>query len=230
MKEKLKIPNYDREVKEFINKNVLAPQWPFRLLIVGPSGCGKTNLLLFLIKELLHYSRIFIYAKDLTEDKYVQLEEMFDKIQKVLLKKYKISEQISTFSSSKEDIIDVDDLDSDEQNLIIFDDFLTEKDQSLIEDLFIRGRKKNCSIIYLTQSYFTTPKDIRLQCNYFIIYQIRDKREVNDILSNICIDLEKDKFIKYYNEATKKEYNFLMIDTKNKDKRYRTNFDKIFND
>jgi hypothetical protein len=52
------------------------------------------------------------------------------------------------FSSSKDDIVKVDDLDKEYQNLIIFDDFVTKKDQHLIEDLFIKGRKKNCSLIY----------------------------------------------------------------------------------
>jgi hypothetical protein len=67
-----------------------------------------------------------------------------------------------TFSSSKDDIVNVDDLDKEYQNLIMFDDFVTEADQHLIIDLFIRSRKKNCSLIYLTQSYFSTPKDIQL--------------------------------------------------------------------
>jgi hypothetical protein len=52
------------------------------------------------------------------------------------------------FSSSKDDVVKVDDLDKEYQNLIIFDDFVTKKDQHLIEDLFIKGRKKNCSLIY----------------------------------------------------------------------------------
>ena len=62
--------------------------------------------------------------------------------------------QVAIFSSSKDDIINVDDLDKEYQNLVIFDDFVTEADQHSIEDLFIRGRKKNCSLIYLMQLFF----------------------------------------------------------------------------
>lgn len=226
----MEVFNFDQLIgdeQKFINRNILAPQWPFRLLIIGPSGCGKTNLLLNLITDYLVFNKIYIYAKDLDEPKYQFLQEFFDNVEECLKEKHNIDINIAEFSNLKDDIINVDDLDPDYQNLIVFDDFLSEKDQTLIEDLFIRGRKKNCSLIYLTQSYFSTPKDIRLQCNYFIIYQIANKREVNEILSDICIDLDKEKFIKFYSQSIKDKYNFFMIDLKDKNKKYRKNFDKI---
>ncbi len=79
--------------------------------------------------------------------------------------------EIATFISSKNDIVNVDELDKEYQHLIIFDDFVTETDQHLIIDLFIRGRKKNCSLIYFTQSYFSNLKDIRLEYNYFAFFK-----------------------------------------------------------
>jgi len=72
-------------------------------------------------------------------------------------------------------------LDKEYQNLIIFDDFVTEKDQNLIIDLFIRRRKKNKWVIYFTQSYFSTLKDIRLEWNYFVFFNISNHREVLEI-------------------------------------------------
>lgn len=62
--------------------------------------------------------------------------------------------------------------------VLIFDDFVTEADEHLIIDLLIRSRKKNCSSIYLTQSYFTAPKDIRLQCS--ILCSIKFQMREND--------------------------------------------------
>ncbi len=135
-----------------------------------------------------------------------------------------------TFSSSKDDIVNVDDLDKEYQNLIMFDDFVTEADQHLIIDLFIRSRKKNCSLINLTQSYFSTPKDIQLQCYYFIFYNISNERELSEIQRDHCLDIDKDTFKTYFNKATLKRYNFFSIDKKSKELRLRKNFDMILND
>ncbi len=87
------------------------------------------------------------------------------------------------------DIIKVDDLDREYQNLIILNDFVNEKYQDLIIDLFIRWRKKNASIIYLTLNYFSTPKDIRLQCNYLVFFNILNHRKVLEI-QRVLIDRE----------------------------------------
>jgi len=224
------IINYDNDKEKFLNKHVLAPLWPFRLLICGSSGCGKTNLLMNLIYNYLYYNKIYIYAKDLTESKYQILQDFFEEVNETMKDKTGEDFQVSTFSSSKDDIVNVDDLDKEYQNLIIFDDFVTEVDQYLIIDLFIRSRKKNCSIIYLTQSYFSTPKDIRLQCNYFIFYNISNERELSEIQRDHCLDIDKESFKKYFNKATLEPYNFFLIDKKSKEMRFRKNFDIILNE
>jgi hypothetical protein len=219
------IINFNNEKEEFLNKHVLAPLWPFRLLICGESGCGKTNLLMNLIYNYLYYNKIYIYAKDLTESKYQMLQEFFEEVNETMKDKTGEDFQVATFSSSKDEIVNVDDLDKEYQNLIIFDDFVTEADQHLIIDLFIRSRKKNCSLIYLTQSYFSTPKDIRLQCNYFIFYNISNERELSEIQRDHCLDIDKDTFKTYFNKATLEPYNFFLIDKKSKELRFRKNFD-----
>ena len=212
--------------------------WPFRLLICGATGCGKTNILFNLILNYLYYNKIYIYAKDLTENKYQMLQDFFEEVNEVMRKKpmNKVSEenevdaedfQVAIFSSSKDDIVNVDDLNKDYQNLVIFDDFVTEADQHLIEDLSIRGRKKNCSLIYLAQSYFSIPKDIRLQCNYFVFYSISNERELSDIQKDHCLDINKKTFKAYFKEATSEPHNFFLIDKKTKDLRYRKNLDMI---
>jgi hypothetical protein len=222
--------NYDDEKEEFLNKHILAPLWPFRLLICGSSGCGKTNLLMNLIYNYLYYNKIYIYAKDLTESKYQILQDFFEEVTETMKEKTGDDFQVATFSSSKDDIVNVDDLDKEYQNLIIFDDFVTEADQHLIIDLFIRSRKKNCSLIYLTQSYFSTPKDIRLQCNYFILYNISNERELSEIQRDHCLDVDRETFKKYCNKTTLEQYNFFLIDKKSKELRFRKNFDIILNE
>ena len=221
------IINYDNDKEDFLNKHVLVPLWPFRLLICGSSGCGKTNLLMNLIYNYLYYNKIYIYAKDLTESKYQMLQDFFEEVNETMKDETGEDFQVAIFSSSKDDIVNVDDLDKEYQNLIIFDDFVTESDQHLIIDLFIRSRKKNCSLIYLTQSYFSTPKDIRLQCNYFIFYNISNERELTEIQRDHCLDVDKETFKKYFNIATSEPYSFFLIDKKSRELRFRKNFDVI---
>ena len=72
--------------------------------------------------------------------------------------------------ASNDDIIPVNDLDSESQKMVIFDDYVCDKNQKPLIDYFIRGRHKNCCVIYLSQSYYKTPKDIRLNCSHFCIY------------------------------------------------------------
>ena len=223
MIEKAPIKVYDFSEKDnYQNKHELAPQWPFRLLICGSSGTGKTNLVLNLIYEYICFNRIYLYAKDLEEDKYKDLIDNLTTLES------KCKTNILTVSNDLNDIVDVDDLDPKYQNLIIFDDFVTENDQKKIEDLFIRGRKRNASIIYLSQSYFKTPKIIRENCNYFAFFKCSNPNEIRLIQQHHAFDVKKDKFLKYFGMATK-GFDFFLIDRKTMDKtlRYRKNFEKI---
>ena len=57
-----------------------------------------------------------------------------------------------------------------------------------IVDYFIRGRHKNCSVIYLSQSFYKTPRDIRLNCSHYCIYEFPSSRERNMISSELGVD------------------------------------------
>ena len=221
------IVHMETNTEEFINRHVMAPQWPLRLLICGQTGCGKTNLLLNLLLNYLYYNKLYVYAKDLSESSYMFLQEFFDDVHRKVEEDYNMTESIATFSSNKADIVHVDDLDKEYQNLIVFDDFVTQKDQDSIIELFTRGRKKNTSVIYLTQSYYSTPKDIRLQCNYFMFFNIGNKREVIEIEKDHAIGLTKEEFLRFFDFSTEDPYSFMMIDLKTKDKRkkFRKNLD-----
>merc|ERR1711871_604369 len=176
-----------------------------------------------LIIRKLSYDKLYIYSKHLEQNKYIQLRAFFDKVEK------KTETEILQTGNTIEDIINIDDLDEDEQNLIVFDDMLTEKDQTEITNLFIRGRHKNASIIYLSQSYFRTPRDIRLNCNYYVFFEIPNRREVSMLYGELGLDLEKDEFIRIYGKATEDPFSFLMIDrrTSFKQLRYRKNINGI---
>ena len=203
-------------------KDQYCPVQPSRILICGGSGKGKTNLLLSMLFECLQFTRVYLNVKDPTEPKYKLLQSVLDGVQA------KTKENIFWINSSSEGIASVDDLDSKHTNLIIFDDFVTDKmADSKISDLFIRGRKKNATIIYLSQSYFHTPKIIRLQCNYKIFFKCFDRREVLNIFQNEGMGLDQKTFVNLFNEATKEPYSFLMLDhvTDNELLKIRKNLD-----
>ena len=123
----------------------------------------------------------------------------------------------------------MDALDPKEQNLICLDDFVTEKNQGIFINYFIRGRHKNCSVIYLTQSFFGTPKDLRLNCNVFVIFDIQSKRELIEIQKEHATNISKDNFCKLYSEATSEPYSFFVIDKQSHliPLTYRKRFDEL---
>ena len=92
------------------------------------------------------------------------------------------------------------------QKIIIFDDYVCEKNQREIVDYFIQGRHKNCSVIYLSQSFYKTPRDIRLNCSHYCSYEFPSSRERNMISSELGVDKEQ------FKKATKKPFSFLYVD------------------
>ena len=102
--------------------------------------------------------------------------------------------------------------------LIVFDDMIShvisdKKAQQVLKDLFIRCRKLNISLCFLTQSYFSVPKDVRLNCTHYIIFKLNNKRELQKIAINHSADIDYKDFVKIYRDCTKEPYNFLTIDT-----------------
>ena len=79
--------------------------------------------------------------------------------------------------------------------------------------MFIRCRKLNISLVFITQSYFSVPKDVRLNSTHYLIMKIKNKRELQNITINHSADINYGNFIKIYRECTKEPYNFLTIDT-----------------
>ena len=87
------------------------------------------------------------------------------------------------------------------------------KFQAIIKELFIRCRKLNISFVFITQSYFSVPKDARLNTTHQFIIKINNKRELQNITINHSADIDYKDFMKIYRECTKEPYNFLTIDT-----------------
>ena len=101
--------------------------------------------------------------------------------------------------------------------LIVFDDMIAyrikNKKLSPVEtELFIRGRKFNISIVFITQSYLKVPKDVRLNSTQFFIIKFPNKRELQQIALNHSSDIYFKGFIKIYKESTTEPYCLLVND------------------
>ena len=79
--------------------------------------------------------------------------------------------------------------------------------------MFIRYRKLNISLVFITQSYFSVPKEVRLNSTHYLIMKVNNKRELKNIAINYSADIDYQDFIKNYRECTKEPYNLLTIDT-----------------
>ena len=102
--------------------------------------------------------------------------------------------------------------------LIVFDDMIADminnkKLNPVLVELFIRGRKLNISIVFITQSYFKVPKDVRLNSKHFFIIKIPNKRELQQFALNHSSDIDFKDFMKIYKKITTKPYSFLANDT-----------------
>ena len=194
------------------------PDHPYRILIIGGSGSGKTNTLLNLINEQRDIDKIYLYAKDLSESKY---EHLINNRQNAGIQHLNDSKAFIDCSNTMDDVYEnIDNYNPNRKRkvLIVFDDMIadimTNKNfQSIIKEFFIRCRKINISLVFITQYYFSVPKDVRLNSTHYLIMKINNKRELQNIAINHSADIDDKDFIKIYRECTKETYNFLTIDT-----------------
>ena len=194
--------NFDDYTNE--NKTEHNENWPYlhdkpyRILITGGSGSGKTNALLNLIENQPDINKIYLYPKDPYETKYPYL---INKIESVGINHFSnpkafIDKNINYYNPYKEN-----------KMLIVFDYMIADminnkKLNSIVIELFIRGRKLNISLVFIRQSYFKVPKDVKLNTTHFFIAKIPNKRELQQIETNHSSDISTKDFINIYKECT----------------------------
>ena len=200
-------------------------------MIIGPSGSGKTNYLLNSIQRDNNVvDKTHLYSKDLEEPKYKLL---IDKREKSGINLNNDPSAFVEHFNSMDDILsDIEDYSKKRKRKVleIFDDMIShvmsdKKAQQILKDLFIRCRKLNISLCFLTQSCFSVPKDVRLNCTHYILFKLTNKRELQNIAINHSADVVYKDFIKIYIVCTKEPFNFLTIDT-TKDNNFIKNVDK----
>ena len=103
---------------------------------------------------------------------------------------------------------------------------------SIVIELFIRGKRLNTSIVFITQSYFKVPKNVRLNTSHFFIAKIPNKRELQQIAINHSSDINTKDFANIYRKCTAEPYSFLVNDTtlaSNNPLRFRKNLFNMYN-
>ena len=215
--------NFDYIIKEDIKEH--NPKWaeitdhPYRILINGGSGSGKTNALLNLINDETDIDKIYLYAKNLYKAKY-----------QLLINKREREYRLKYFNDLKAFIEYSNDMDGINKNneeynpnkkrkiWIVFDDMIADilsnkKVNPITTELFIRRRKLNISLVFITQFYFAVPKNIRLNLTHYLFMKIPSKRELQQIVFNHSSDIDFQDFINLYKKCTENPYSSLVIDT-----------------
>ena len=96
---------------------------------------------------------------------------------------------------------------------MISDIIHNKKLNSIVTELFIRGRKWNICLVFITESYYKVPKYVRLNTSHFFIAKFRNQREPQEIAINHSSDINIKDFTNIYRECTDETYYFLVIDT-----------------
>ena len=194
----------------------------------------KTNALLNLIQKQNNDSpidKIYLYAKE-SEPKY---QLLIEKYENAGIKDLNNPSAFIEYSNTMDDVyINIDDYNPKRKRkiIIVFDDMIADimtnkRFQAIIKYLFIRCRKLNISLVFITQSYFSVPKDVRLNSTHYLIMKIHDGRELQNIAKNHSADIDYKDFLNIYRYCTKECYSFLTIDTilpADNPMRFRKNF------
>ena len=159
-----------------------------------------------------------MYAKDPYEAKY---QHMINKREKLGIDHFIDPNPFMGYSNDMFDVYkNIEDYNPNKKRkvLIIFDEMIAgrinnKKLNSIVTELFIRGRKLNISIVFITQSYFKVPKDVTLNSTHFFMMKIPNKGELQQIALNHSSDIDFKDFIKIYKKCTAEPYSFLVNDT-----------------
>ena len=104
------------------------------------------------------------------------------------------------------------------KKIIVFDDMISDimtnkKFQAIIKELFIRDRKLNISLVFITHSYFRFPKNVRLNSTHYLIMKIHNRRKIQQIAIDHSTDIDYKDFLRIFRNCTNEPYSFLAIDT-----------------
>ena len=157
-----------------------------------------------------------MYAKDPYEARY---QHLINKREGVGMSHFNNPKAFNEYSNDMQDVYkNIDEYNPDKENkiVIVFDmiaDMIHNKKlDSIVNELFTRGRKLNISLVFIIQPYFTVPKDVRLNTTHFFMAKIPNRRELREIAINHSSDIstgEND----IYRKCTVESYSIFVNDT-----------------
>jgi hypothetical protein len=228
MSEESEVTNwYERVPKKFKQEEFTYPAYeklkiklPFHAIVVGMTGSGKTNAVIELFDKIGAFTKVILLTKMVEEELYQafihSLREVEKKTGEKVLDVYNEVTQlpkVTTFPDKPK-----------EATLLIVDDMMTEKESDLktVVEYWTMGRKKQVSCIFISQSYYATPPNIRKNSKIVILTMIQGERDLQMILSESKGIVTEDQLKAMYEQATKGGFpNFFLIDKSNPDEAYK---------
>ena len=173
----------------------------------------KNKCITNIINDQPDIDKIYLCAKDPYGAKYQYLINIREKTG---LNYYDDSKAFMKNSNDMHDVYkNIDEYNSVKKRkvLIAFDDMIPDminnkKLDPIVTELFVRGRKLNISIVFITQSYFRVQKDVRLNSTHLFIMKISNTRELQQIASNHSSDIDFKDFMNIYKKCTAEQYSF----------------------
>ena len=217
---------YEKMPKSFLdtpdnpNYHLHLLKLPFRLCCVSPTGTGKTSFVVSLIHlfsqgRVGSFSSICIITRNKDEPLYNYLTS---KCPSIVIKE------------GLENTPPLDKFDKTLSHLVVFDDLVLSKNLEIVSNYYIRCRKKNVSVCFLSQSYYKIPPIIRANCSYMVILKLGGIREINMILSTYGLGVTKEQLLGMYDYATREKFSPLLIDLEESpDQRFRKGFLEVLN-
>lgn len=214
---------YERMPKKYLdkplhypNEDLLKIKLTFRMIITGETGSGKTNVCAQIVRKIGVFTKILLFAKDLEEPIYKYLVDTVHEIEK------ETGLEVLKCSNDIDDLPEVSKLNKKDNTLVIIDDMVNEKSRQLakVTGYFTKGRHFNASTIFLTQTYFGTPPDMRKNSGYFVFTKLSTNRDFRRIGRDFESTQDEDLMSKMFQVAVKDKGgfpHFLMIDVASND-------------
>ena len=190
-------------LRQYKDQKLTNIEVPFSAIICGASGSKKTNTLINIIKDVPAFQHYYVYAKNPDQGLFKFLKDKFQEVSDKL--QISLSDIITVSNSVK-------DLPSDikqfrPRSLIVFDDMQTEtkKDKEKIANLFCNSRSHGQSCIWIGQSYFQVPIEIRDNCDYIFYKRVNSKKALDRMMNEYIVDDNEKKAVHGLLQACSKQ-------------------------